>query len=196
MALHEPLLLCLFVTALFAGCAGSDPQEAAVTADPASEDQPAVQPVQEADQRAAPPIRTAVCSGLVQAAVGVAGNLQVGLYCPFDEAAPGDLSDYEAAVVEVRWPDAGPTQTSFNLFLLSETCNFGSAGGSCFLDFDGHGEPSFRYQVPRGLLRSDGDDGLRVYASFDGPAVQQRVDVGVTLVPAGGALPEGHTAFA
>lgn len=197
MARILPLLLCLLMTPVLAGC--SDRPEAPPS-DPAGADgeEPLGTASRPAGAAAAGPStepRTAVCSGTVFAAAGVQGNLQMGVYCAFKEAAPGDLSRHEAAIVEIRWPDAVPTQTRFNVFLLSDGCNFSSPGGTCILDSDASPEPSFRYEVPTGLLRSDGDDGLRVYASFDGPAVQQTVDVAVTLVPAGGVLPAGHSAL-
>lgn len=194
MARLLPLLLCLVMTILFAGCATDT---APPSSDPTMEDEsmddpnPGSAPVSPVEAY----LRTAVCSGTVDAGAGVQGNLQMGIYCPFAEAARGDLSGHGAALVEVRWPDAMPTQTRFNLFLLSDACNFTSSGGSCNLDFHGSGDPAFRYEVPTGILRADGDDDLRVYVSFDGPAVQQRVDVALTLVPAGGVLPDGHSAL-
>lgn len=195
-----PLIVGLLTLTALSGCAGGDPR-----ADPrADESSPAVAPdpaspadVAPAGAHPAPASRlaTATCTGEVAAGAGVMGNLQMGFYCPFAAAAVGDLSGHAAVLVEVRWPDAVPTQTSFNLFLLSDSCNFTSPEGSCNLDFSGDPASEFRYMVPTGLLRSDGDDGLRVYVSFDGPAVDQTVQVAVTLVPAGGVLPADHSAL-
>lgn len=202
MAPALPLLLCLLVTSLLAGCAGSeaaaepvedDPSQAGPAAHAGSGDSGAG--AAQASPDALAGLQTTVCAGTVRAGVGVQGNLQMGVYCPFRDAARGDLSGYQAALVEVRWPDAMPTQTAFNLFLLSDACNFSSEGGSCNLDFAPYPNASFRYEVPLGLLRSDGDDGLRAYVSFDGPAVDQAVEIAVTLVPPGGVLPAGHSAL-